>query len=159
MKQHLKPFGLITGLAVSLSMTLFSVLPWQSVAQAEEHIPTLKELRSFEVESYSDIFAPDSVRVAPELIQQTGFVLNQERRIPKASPAEGLVKLTCIKWPECNQIKMSVLYRPTGQEVWSTTIKSYRFFVTWWFDSIPRQNGDMAKDLIQQLTTAYTSPQ
>lgn len=162
MKQHLKRFGLIPGLMILTILPMLSMGAGPQTAQAADRVPTLKEIRSFEVEPFTDTFTSEAFNVNPlkiraELVQQTSFVLNNERRLPKGSPAEGLIKLSCVRWPDCNTVKMSVLYRPTGQEIWSTTTKSFRFFVTWWFDSIPRNTGDMAKDLISQLTAAYES--
>jgi hypothetical protein len=141
--------ALFTNLTVSQTLT----------AQAENkpQLPSLSQIHHFEIDPFITPFKTDSnnVQISPELVQNVMFELKNDSRLPKESPAEGLIRLTCNKWPECNEVKMSVFYRPTGDAIWSTTIKTQKFFVTWWFDGIPQPNPKLAKTLVNRLANAY----
>ena len=145
-------------LLLALSVLFTNLTVTQSLtAHAESKLPSLSQIHHFEIDPFITPFKTDSnnVQISPELVQNVMFELKNDSRLPKESPAEGQVRLTCNKWPECNEVKMSVLYRPTGDEIWSTTIKTQKFFVTWWFDGIPKRNTELAKTLVNRLANAY----
>jgi hypothetical protein len=128
-----------------------------AVAEADEPLakPRLGDLKSFEVEQYTESFSHERDFIEPEYVQQLTTALEHERALPKASPADGVIRLRCVKGPECNDLKLSVTYGSDGPEVWSVTEKRYKFFTTWWFGNILKPSQTLTTEFIQQLAEAY----
>lgn len=121
--------------------------------------PRLGDLHTFEMDSYDEVFGNKFQYLDAEYIQHVNNALFHERSLPKASPAEGILHLACVKRPECNDIKFFVTAGWNGPEVWSTRIKRFKFFSTWWLGNIPERSELTAQQLVQQLAEAYRQDQ
>lgn len=154
MRQTLQPVTFI--LAALLAVSASTCQPASADGSSSLR---LGDLKSFEVDQYNTAFGTERVPIEAEYPPILRTALNQETSLPKGSPADGVIHMYCVKWPECNDIKVNVTAGWDGPEVWSTVTKKYKFFSTWWFGNIVNPPEYLTRDIIKQLAVAYKQDQ
>jgi hypothetical protein len=88
----------------------------------------LGSLASFEVSQLRTPFATHSYAMRAELPEYLRAAVRQHPSLPKATPAQGMIHLTCLDDYRCTSIKLSVTQGETGPELWQQTFSNS----TWW---------------------------
>jgi hypothetical protein len=163
---QLRPFALL------LSFTLVALASTSLAAEqltAPELRPTtaitnpmaLGSVASFEVSQLRTPFATHSYAMRAELPEYLRVAIRQHPALPKATPAQGMINLTCLDDTRCSSIKLSVTQGETGPELWQRTFNN----TTWWSPWAmlagkgPRDPQALALTMADALAKAYLNAQ
>jgi hypothetical protein len=134
---QLRTFALLSCFAlVALASTSLAAEPLTPPMASPELRPTtataapvgLGSLASFEVSQLRTPFATHSYAMRAELPEYLRAAVRQHPALPTATPAQGMIHLTCLDDTRCTRIQLSVTQGETGPELWQQTFSNS----TWW---------------------------
>lgn len=156
---HKTALLLTTSLILGMAglMVIPSAVAKKDAPEYSHDINRLKGLKSFEIYHFHDPFNVEANKVPPELVSFTDTALRHTPALPKASPAEGVIVLQCVK-PDCGVVRATV--RAGGVDspiVWHVDADNYWFYTGDEFYSEPKNPRKVAKELMKKLAHDYSS--
>lgn len=130
----------------------------RETATTTQPAQTLGQLESFEMQAMDEPFSGRSMINWPELVDYTQQALQADERLPKASPADGVVELACrFKTYHCDTIEVSVRQGTSGPVVWQTQLDADQWFAprAWFIFQGQRHTAEMADAIVDALAKAY----
>ncbi len=147
--------------AISLVITMAIGITGVAVAHRTEKpefnhdISDLKAVTSFEVYQFHGIFEVEDNRVPAEIINFVSTALSHNPAMPKASPADAVIVLECVR-NDCGKVRALVRKgHADGPVIWHVDADNYWFYTGDEFYSEARNPRKVAKELIKKLSADY----
>jgi hypothetical protein len=171
-KRTLCPVGFVwialMAVAALMPLTAFAAETPALAASAEEPIALrvvntslLQAFGSFEVDSFHRPFEPVSHAMREELVESVRTALKAETALPKASPAQGWVEITCLDdAAACKTVQATVKAgNHQGPVVWQQEFDNTDHRSPWqWFVFTGwKKPAQVAAEIVQALKADYTA--